>query len=420
MDETRTIAVIGTGISGLTAAWLLSQRYEVHLYEAEAQPGGHTNTETVAAGGRQWPVNTGFIVYNDWTYPSFIRLMERLGVASEVSSMSFSVQNPGSGLEYNGTSLNSLFAQRRNLINPRFLQMIREILRFNRITRDGLAQGTIPPRQTLADFLDEHGFSGYFRDNYIVPMGAAIWSASEAAMEDFPVQFFLNFFNNHGMLSVDDRPTWRVISGGSETYINAMLPAFGDRVYLNTPVTAVERDHSGVTLHSHRGEERYDQVVIATHSDQALAMLADPSDDEAAILGAIPYQYNDVVLHTDASVLPQNRRAWAAWNYHIPETRDEPVSVTYNMNILQNFHDAPETFCVTLNRAGAIDPERIIKRFHYAHPAFTLEGIQAQQRYERIGAQRRTHYCGAYWFNGFHEDGVRSALRVTRAFGVDW
>lgn len=416
----QRIAVVGSGISGLTSAWLLSRAHEVHLYEASDTIGGHTNTEYIEAGGRTWPVNTGFIVYNDWTYPGFIRLMEALGVASEVSDMSFSVQSPANGLEYNGTSLNTLFAQRRNLVNPRFLNMIREIMRFNSLTRDGLARDLIPADQTLASYLDQHGFSRYFRNHYIIPMGAAIWSASERDIEAFPVRFFLRFFNNHGMLSVYDRPTWRVISGGSASYVSRILEPLGDRVYRSTPVTAIRRDIDGVTLHSHRGAERYDQVVIATHSDQALSLLSDATDEEQRILGALPYQDNDVVLHTDSSLLPRNRRAWAAWNYHIPDDPSEAVSVTYNMNILQNFQDAPETFCVTLNRNHAIDPERIIKRFRYAHPGFTLAGMDAQAAYERIGGLHRTHYCGAYWFNGFHEDGVQSALRVARSLGVEW
>lgn len=415
-----SIAVIGTGIAGLTSAWLLSRQYDVHLYEAGDKPGGHTNTEQVPLAGRIWPVNTGFIVYNDWTYPGFIRLMDELDVASEVSSMSFSVKSEHNGLEYNGTSLNTLFAQRRNLLNPRFLNLIREIIRFNKLSRDDLAAGRIPEQQTLLDYLRQHGFSRYFRDYYIVPMGSAIWSASESAMEAFPVHFFLDFFNNHGMLSVDNRPTWRVLKGGSASYIEKMLPSFGNQLYLNTPVTSVQRDNEGVTIHSHRGAERFDQVVLATHSDQSLALLSDPSEQEKRVLGALPYQDNDVVLHTDESVLPRSRRAWAAWNYHIPEQTGEPVSVTYNMNILQNFHQAPETLCVTLNRTHAIDPERIIKRFRYAHPCFTLEGIKAQQQYDQIGGVNRTHYCGAYWFNGFHEDGVQSALRVTRSLGIDW
>ena len=414
----QRIAVIGAGVSGLTAAWLLSEKHDVSLFEAGNYAGGHTNTRMVSAGGREWPVNTGFIVFNDWTYPNFIRLMDKLGVASEDSDMSFSVDSPANGLQYNGTSLNTLFAQRRNLANLPFLKMIREILRFNRQTRADLEAGTLDDTQTLGDYLDRHGFSRYFRNYYIVPMGSAIWSAPEVVLEQFPVRFFLQFFNNHGMLSVDDRPQWRVISGGSVTYVNRMMERLGDRTWLNSPVESVIRDSDGVTVRAQGKDHRFDQVVFGCHSDQALAMLRDPTEQELSILSAIPYQDNDVVLHTDSRLLPSNRRAWAAWNYYIPQKPDQPVSVTYNMNILQNFHDAPETFCVTLNRSHDIDPNRVIERYTYAHPVFSLEGVAAQQRYAAIGNQNRTHYCGAYWFNGFHEDGVRSALRVADAFGV--
>ena len=415
----QRIAVVGAGVSGLTAAWLLSEQHDVHLFEANHYAGGHTNTERVEAGGHVWPVNTGFIVFNDWTYPNFIKLMDRLGVASEVSDMSFSVDCRATGLQYNGTNLNTLFAQRRNLLNLPFLRMIREILRFNRETRRDLAENRIPDEETLGAYLNRNGYSLYFRRFYIVPMGAAIWSAPEIVLEQFPVRFFLQFFNNHGMLSVDDRPTWRVISGGSAEYVRKMMVRLGDRTHLNSPVDAIQRTTDGVILTVNGQQHRFDQVVLACHSDQALAMLADPTDQERSVLGAIGYQNNDVVLHTDASVLPSNRRAWAAWNYYIPTHSTEPVSVTYNMNILQNFREAPETFCVTLNRSRDIDPGKIIKRFDYAHPVFTLEAVAAQQRYEDIGNRNRTHFCGAYWFNGFHEDGVRSALRVTRAFGME-
>ncbi|WP_394131501.1 MULTISPECIES: NAD(P)/FAD-dependent oxidoreductase [Marinobacter] len=418
-QERQRIAVIGAGVSGLTAAWLLADKHDVHLFEAGDYAGGHTNTEQVEAGGRTWPVNTGFIVFNDWTYPNFIKLMDRLGVASEVSNMSFSVDCHASGLQYNGTSLNTLFAQRRNLFNLNFLKMIREILRFNKETRADLAAGTIPDGETLGEYLNRNGYSRYFRNYYIVPMGAAIWSAPEIVLEQFPIRFFLQFFNNHGMLSVDDRPTWRVISGGSATYVNRMMDKLGERTHLNSPVTSVKRDDEGVTLVANGQEHRFDQVIFGCHSDQALAMLDDATDDERSILGAIAYQKNDVVLHTDASVLPSNRLAWAAWNYMIPEHSTQPVSVTYNMNVLQNFDDAPETFCVTLNRSRDINPEKVIKRFEYDHPVFTLDAVAAQERYDDIGNRNRTHFCGAYWFNGFHEDGVRSALRVTRAFGVE-
>lgn len=418
-SERQRVAVIGAGVSGLTAAWLLAEKHEVQIFEAAGYAGGHTNTEQIEAGGRAWPVNTGFIVFNDWTYPNFIRLMDRLGIASEVSDMSFSVDCGTSGLQYNGTSLNTLFAQRRNLINLPFLKMVREILRFNKESRADLQSGSISNEETLGEYLNRNGYSRYFRNYYIVPMGAAIWSAPEIVLEQFPIRFFLQFFNNHGMLSVDDRPTWRVISGGSAQYVTKMMERLGDSTHLNSPVDKVVRDETGVTVCVGGQEHRFDQVIFGCHSDQALAMLVDPTDKELDILGAMGYQKNDVVLHTDSNVLPDNRRAWAAWNYFIPAHSTEPVSVTYNMNILQNFHDAPETFCVTLNRSHDIAPDKVIKRFEYAHPVFTLDAVAAQERYDEIGNRNRTHFCGAYWFNGFHEDGVRSALRVTRAFGVE-
>ena len=415
----QRIAVIGSGVSGLTTAWLLAEHHDVHVFEAGDYAGGHTNTEMVTAGDQVWPVNTGFIVFNDWTYPNFIKLMDRLGVESEASDMSFGVDGHASGLQYNGTNLNTLFAQRSNLLNLPFLRMIREILRFNKESREDLASDSINDDETLGEYLNRNRYSRYFRNNYIVPMGAAIWSAPEIVLEQFPIRFFLQFFNNHGMLSVDDRPNWRVISGGSATYVSAMMDRLGDQTNLNSRVSSVTRDSEGVTVEVGGEQQRFDQVVFACHSDQALGMIKEPTDAEKDILGDIPFQNNDVVLHTDSSVLPSNKRAWAAWNYFIPSHSTEPVSVTYNMNILQNFHSAPETFCVTLNRAHDIDPARIIKRFEYSHPVFSREAVAAQGRYDEIGGQNRSHFCGAYWFNGFHEDGVCSALRVARAFGVE-
>ncbi|MFN2362571.1 MAG: NAD(P)/FAD-dependent oxidoreductase [Marinobacter sp.] len=418
-NNRERIAVIGAGVSGLTTAWLLSEKYEVELFEAGSYAGGHTNTEAVSAGGREWPVNTGFIVFNDWTYPNFIKLMDRLGVESEVSDMSFSVDCHSTGLQYNGTSLNTLFAQRKNLLNLPFLRMVREILRFNKESRADLAAGNIGDEESLGEYLNRNHYSRYFRKYYIVPMGAAIWSAPEIVLEQFPIRFFLQFFNNHGMLSVDDRPTWRVISGGSARYVDAMMERLGNHTHLNSPVTSVVRHPDKVVITVKGEQQEFDQVVFACHSDQALGMITDATEKELEILGAITYQRNDVVLHTDSSMLPSNRLAWAAWNYFMPEHSTEPVSVTYNMNILQNFDDAPETFCVTLNRSGDIDPGKVIKKFNYSHPVFTLEAVAAQKRYDEIGGQNRSHFCGAYWFNGFHEDGVCSALRVTQALGVE-
>lgn len=418
-NERQRIAVIGAGISGLTAAWQLAEKHDVQLFEAGDYAGGHTNTEQVEAGGCTYPVNTGFIVFNDWTYPNFIKLMDRLGVASEKSDMSFSVDCDATGLQYNGTSLNTLFAQRKNILNLPFLKMIREILRFNKETKEDLDSGAIDDDESLGEYLNRNGYSRYFRRFYIVPMGAAIWSAPEIILEQFPIRFFLQFFSNHGMLSVDDRPTWRVISGGSAQYVAKMMERLGDSTHLNSPVERIQRDDNGVDVTVGGEVLRFDQVVLACHSDQALAMLDDATKKENEILGAIGYQQNDVVLHTDSSVLPDTRRAWAAWNYYIPTHSTEPVSVTYNMNILQNFDEAPETFCVTLNRSHDIAPDKIIKQFSYAHPVFTMDAVAAQFRYDEIGNLNRTHFCGAYWFNGFHEDGVRSALRVTKAFGLE-
>ncbi len=415
----QKIAVIGSGIAGLSAAHVLSREHEVSLFEANDYLGGHTHTQDVKLAGKVYPVNTGFIVFNDWTYPNFIKLMDQLGVASEASDMSFSVRCENTGLEYNGTSLNSLFAQRLNIIRPKFLFMVKDILRFNKQTVDLLASDAVDDEQTLGQFVKEHGYSDAFVNYYIVPMGAAIWSASVEVMMDFPLRFFLKFFNNHGMLSVDERPQWRVIKGGSRSYIEPITRSFKDRIYLKTPVIKVIRDDAGVDIITGHGDKiRFDQVVFSCHSDQALAMLAEPTKLESDILGALPYQNNHVVLHTDTRLMPKKKLAWAAWNYHIPQRANDCAMVTYNMNILQNFDDAPETLLVTLNRTQEINPDKIIAKFEYTHPVFTQDGIKAQGRHSEISGHHRTYYCGAYWFNGFHEDGVKSGLRVAEAFGL--
>ena len=415
----QRIAIIGSGISGLTCAWLLRERYQVELYEAGSYFGGHTQTTDVDIDGVTYPVNTGFIVFNDWTYPGFIRLMEKLGVAHEASDMSFSVRCERSGNEYNGANLDTLFARRSNLLRPSFLGMVRDILRFNRETRQELDAGAVSENETLGEYLSRKGYGRTFRDLYIIPMGAAIWSASEDMMMAFPLYFFLRFFNNHGMLSVDDRPQWRVISGGSQSYVRRMLEDIPEeQQFLNTPVTGVSRTGGKVQVLSARGEREYDQVIFACHSDQALQLLTDATQNERDILGAIPYKMNDVVLHTDSSILPKRKKVWASWNYHIGQKDQDCVAVTYYMNRLQNFHHAPVDFCVTLNKTRDINPDKIIRKFRYAHPVFTLEGMQAQKRHGDISGRMNTHFCGAYWFNGFHEDGVRSALRVTEALGV--
>lgn len=416
----KNIAIIGSGIAGLTTAYLLNREHNITLFEANNYLGGHTHTIDVDLAGKVYPVNTGFIVFNDWTYPNFIKLMDQIGVQSEDSDMSFSVRCENTELEYNGTNLNTLFAQRINLIRPKFLRMIRDILRFNKETVAALEANAIGDQETLGEYLKANKYSDGFIHHYIVPMGAAIWSASVDVMMDFPLRFFLRFFNNHGMLSVDDRPQWRVISGGSRSYVEPLISGFKDNIRYNTAIKSVERSENHVTLITDKGEMlEFDEVVFACHSDQALAMLSEPTEEENHILGALPFQDNSVVLHTDTSLMPKKSLAWASWNYHIPQRASECAAVTYNMNMLQNFHDAPETLLVTLNRTHEIDPQKIISQYNYSHPVFTLDGIEAQQNHNKISGHNRTHYCGAYWFNGFHEDGVNSALRVAEHFGIE-
>ena len=404
------LAIVGTGIAGLAAAHRLHPSHDITVFEAGDHIGGHTHTHNIELGGRNWAIDTGFIVFNDWTYPNFIALMNELGVESQTSSMSFSVRCEKTGLEYNGTTLNTLFAQRRNLFSPSFHRMIRDILRFNREAPGFLETGDDHTR--LGDYLTANRYRQEFQEHYIIPMGAAIWSAAPGDMLDFPARYFIRFFHNHGMLSVDDRPQWRVIRGGSRSYVEPLTAPFRERIHLNTPVVRIVRDEQGVTVQTTTGSEaRFDAVVLACHSDQALAMLDEPTQVEREILGAIPYQENETILHTDASVLPRARRAWGAWNYHIPREARDRVAVTYDMNILQGL-EAPETFCVSLNYRDRIDPDRILKRLTYHHPAYTPAGIASQARHAEISGVNRTYYAGAYWGFGFHEDGVKSGLRV--------
>ncbi len=413
------IALVGTGIAGMVAAYLLHHEHEITVFEANDYIGGHTNTLDVERDGRAYAVDTGFIVYNDWTYPNFIKLLARLGVATQPSAMSFSVRDEASGLEYNGTSLNTLFAQRRNLFRPSFYRMIADILRFNREAR-ALLQ-TADNQTTLRDYLAANRYSAEFVEHYIIPMGAAIWSADPAQMRHFPARYFVRFFENHGMLSVDRRPQWRVVTGGSRRYVEALTRPFRSRIRLRCPVRSIKRwaGHVEVTAQQVNGpteSHRFDRLIMATHSDQALALLADPSDEERTVLGAIRYQENEAVLHTDRSLLPKRRLAWASWNYHLSDKPTNRVAVTYHMNTLQSLR-APCEFCVTLNRTEAIDPAAIIKRITYHHPVYTRETVAAQRRHEEINGVNRTYYCGAYWSYGFHEDGVNSALAVCKHFG---
>ena len=408
------IAVIGTGIAGNVAAYRLAREHDITVFEADSRIGGHTNTLDLEHEGHPYAVDTGFIVFNDRTYPNFNALLDELGVGWLDSDMSFSVQHEAAGLEYNGSTYNSLFAQRSNFFRPSFYRMIRDIVRFNQE-----APALLEPdasELSLDEYLADGRYSREFIDHYIIPMGAAIWSAQPKLMGDMPARFFVRFFENHGLLNIYDRPTWRVVEGGSSRYVDELVAGHRDRIRLNTPVEAVRRLPGGVEIKARGLEaERFDHVFFACHSDEALDMLVDPTPSERAVLGAIPYQANDVILHTDASLMPKRRLAWAAWNYHILRRAEDRVAVTYNMNILQGI-EAPVEFCVTLNNTAAIDPSKIIARFDYRHPMFTPGAVAAQERHAEISGVDRTYYCGAYWRYGFHEDGVVSALTALEQF----
>ncbi|MHC4974017.1 MAG: NAD(P)/FAD-dependent oxidoreductase [Planctomycetota bacterium] len=408
------IAIVGSGISGMVAAYHLQRAHEITVFEANDYVGGHTNTVEVRQAGRTYAVDTGFIVFNDRTYPNFERLLSELGVAWQPTEMSFSVKCERTGLEYNGSSLNRLFAQRRNLLRPSFYRMLRDVLRFNREAPALLEEEEA--RETLGAYVEARRYSREFVEHYLVPMGAAIWSTDPRSFREFPARTFVRFFSNHGLLTVNDRPEWRVVQGGSARYVERLTRPFRDRIRLRCPVAAVHRRPDHVVVRP-RGEapERFDEVIFATHSDQALRLLADPTPAEREILGALRYQRNEVVLHTDARLLPR-RRAWASWNYHVPRDPQDGVAVTYHMNILQSLQ-SPEPFLVTLNRSDRIDPDRILRRLVYDHPVFDLAATAAQERWAEISGVDRTHYCGAYWGYGFHEDGVKSGLRVCESLG---
>ena len=411
----KKIAIIGSGISGLTAGFLLHRLHDITLFEAAPGLGGHTATVDVSHGGRNYAVDTGFIVFNDRTYPNFLKLLARIGVASQPAEMSFSVKSP-EGLEYNGHNLDTLFAQRSNLLSPRFYRFVAEILRFNRQARAWLAEQK-SAEQTLGAFLQAGGFSDYFARHYILPMGAAIWSSTLADMRAFPLGFFLRFFQNHGLLDVANRPQWYVIPGGSREYLGPLTAGWQQQIRLACPVQGIRRLADGVMIQSPEGEERFDEVILACHSDQALRLLQDASEREHAILGAMPYQANEVWLHTDVNCLPARRKAWASWNYQLDTDEQARPLVSYNMNILQGL-DSPSPFCVSLNPVGKVDESQVLRRFVYDHPVFNLASIQAQKARADICGQDHTHFCGAYWYNGFHEDGVRSALDVATRFGA--
>lgn len=415
--EKQRIAIIGSGISGLTTAYLLHKSHEITLFEANDYIGGHTHTVKVAQGEQSYDIDTGFIVCNDRNYPNFLKLMDKLNIAMQPTEMSFSVRNNPLGLEYNGHNLNTLFSQRRNLLRPKFYRLIRDILYFNEAAKKAIEEG-VAENITLDTFVNQQSLSDIFKNNYLLPMAAAIWSCSMEQASEFPLQFFLKFFLNHGLLDIKNRPQWYAVKGGSKAYIDPMISGFKDQIRLSTPVNSVVRDDSWIEVNHATGKETFDQLVFACHSDQALDLLKNASIEEKAILGELLYQQNDVILHSDASLMPKKSLSWASWNFLAGEQEhNDPTLVTYCMNILQGIA-SDQPFLVSLNARHKIDPEKIIGEYDYTHPVYSVAGMKAQSRRNEISGVGRIHYCGAYWYNGFHEDGVRSALDIGEKFGV--
>lgn len=414
----KNIAIIGSGISGLTSAYLLNQKHQITLFEVNDYIGGHTATVDVEVNGKAYSIDTGFIVFNDKTYPKFLELLDQIDIGRKETEMSFSVHNQLTGLEYNGHNLDTLFSQRKNIFNPKFWSLIRQIIRFNKQCKALYDDSSIPEKLSLGDFLQKNNFSDYFAQHYILPMGAAIWSTSLEQMLDFDLSFFIRFFYNHGLLNISDRPQWFVIPGGSRNYIPNLIAHFADRIKLNSKVKTVERNGQGVEVIMESGETfHFDDIVFACHSDQALKLLSKPTTDEIDVLGNIPYSANEVVLHTDINLLPKQKKSWASWNYSLDADRQRPAAVTYNMNILMGL-ESETTFCVTLNQSEQIDPSKVLRTFVYHHPVFNQQSFNAQKKRHLICGKNNTHFTGAYWHNGFHEDGVRSAVEIAERFGV--
>jgi predicted NAD/FAD-binding protein len=408
----QRIAIVGGGVSGLVAAHLLHRTHDVTVFEASEQAGGHVRTIHVnAPAGRRHAVDIGFIVYNEKTYPLFADLLRRIRVETQPSEMSFGVRSDASGVEYGSRSLAALLARPSNAIRPRFITMVRDILRFHR--EAGVAVRNGASQLTLGEYVRSSRYSDAFTEDFLVPMGSALWSAQRRRVLDMPASFVVGFLENHGMLAVNGQHEWRVVRGGSATYVDALIAPFADQIRLSTPVVRVERRHAHVVVDG----ETFDHVIFACHADQALRALTDPTKAEQEILGALPFEDNEIVLHTDTSVLPRSRRAWASWNYHVRGGDDAPATLTYNMNRLQTL-DAGATYCVTLNPAKRIDPASVVHRTHFSHPTYTRAGLRARSRLGEISGIDRTHYCGAYWGYGFHEDGVRSGYTVAKRFGI--
>jgi uncharacterized protein len=412
------VAVIGAGISGIAVAHRLHRIHDVTVFEAEGRPGGHANTIRVDTAHETHHIDTGFIVFNDRNYPNFERLLADGGVVSQQSNMSFGVADENGDFEYSGASPNGLFAKRAHLATPWFHRMVLDLARFNRAARELLRADD--PGPSLGAWLEGKRFSRPFIERLIVPQAAAVWSADPGQMWNFPARFLVEFFDHHGMLGFVNRPRWRTIRGGSHNYVRALIAPWRERLRLSAPVQSIERFDDRVQIRAPGVCETFDHVVLATHSDQALSLLgAGATDTERSVLGAIPYQSNEAVLHTDVTLLPRRRRAWASWNYHLLSEATGRVAVTYHLNRLQGL-EAREQYCVTLNRTEAIDPAKIIRRIDYAHPVYTSAGIKAQARHAEIDGRNRTSFCGAWWGHGFHEDGAASGVRVAERLEHAW
>ena len=411
------IAIIGSGISGLTCAYMLNRKHDITIFEKNDYIGGHTHTHEIEHNGIKWNVDSGFIVYNERTYPNFINILDRLGVERQLTRMGFSVKSEKNDLEYAGHSLNGLFAQRSNLVRPSFIRMLRSMWRFNSEARADLKE--LDSDTTLGEYLKLNDYPEEFIQHFIIPIGAAIWSTVPQQMMNMPAIFFIRFFDNHGLLQIVDRPNWWVITGGSKRYVEKMVDGFENKIRLSSPVKNVKREDGNITVQfgaKSLDSENFDSVIFATHSNQSLAMLDAPTKEEIEILSAIKYQKNDALLHYDDSILPKRKNAWSSWNYLLDEDQSKAVALTYNMNILQSLN-SDRTFCVSLNSGNLVDESKVIKELSYDHPLFTTSSINAQSRKHEISGKHNTYYCGAYWRNGFHEDGVMSALDVCKYFG---
>jgi predicted NAD/FAD-binding protein len=413
-----TVGVVGSGISGLAAAHYLAKRHQVTLFEADPRLGGHAHTHDIESGGQRLRVDTGFIVYNHRTYPRFVHLLAELGVRSHESDMSFGVRCRRCGLEYSSRGAAGLFAQRRRALDPSHLRLLADIPRFNHDARAFLGRPAGETRDvTLGALLDRGRYSTGFVRHFILPMGGAIWSAPFAEMRRFPARSFLRFFENHGWLRLTGAPQWWTIEGGSRTYVDAIALRLRGDVHLSTPVEAVRRGPSGILVSSRGREWRFDRIVIATHADQALRLLADPSEDERRLLGSFRYSRNRAILHADREALPRARDAWASWNSDLVDCRDDaaPVSLTYHMNRLQGL-PGPEELCVTLNPAA--DPARVLASLEYTHPILDGPALRAQEEIQHRNGDRGTFFAGAHLRYGFHEDGLLSAIAVAERLGV--